>query len=112
MPRSIILFLIWRIKSYDSLKSFKHLEDAHMIQKVLSSAAHATLGMGGWLDLTQLGLSPSKKRQTCLAHQEARSGEKNLIFGFSPGNYIRHSARSVSSNEIKVFIRIRISVIQ
>jgi len=27
-----------------------------------------SLGMGGWLDLTQQGLSPCKKRQACLAH--------------------------------------------
>ena len=32
----------------------------------LSSYGSATLGTGGWLDLTRQGLAPCKKRQACL----------------------------------------------
>ncbi len=42
--------------------------------EALSSTALATLGMGIWIDLTQLGLSPSKKHQAFLAHQGVRRG--------------------------------------
>lgn len=38
----------------------------------LSSSRSATLGTGGWLDLTRQGLAPCKKRQACLgAHGSA-----------------------------------------
>jgi hypothetical protein len=46
----------------------------------LSSYGPATLGTGGWLDLTRQGLSPCKKRQACLgAHgsaDERRAGRE------------------------------------
>lgn len=41
----------------------------------LASYGPATLGTGGWLDLTRQGLAPCKKRQACLgAH--AAEGER------------------------------------
>lgn len=41
----------------------------------LSSYGSATLGTGGWLDLTRQGLAPCKKRQACLgAHVMEVSG--------------------------------------
>jgi hypothetical protein len=44
----------------------------------LSSYGSATLGTGGWLDLTRQGLAPCKKRQACLgAH--ASVDERRLL---------------------------------
>jgi len=44
----------------------------------------ATLGMGGWLDFTQQGLSPCKKRQACLAHERVRS----TFFAVPPPSFV------------------------
>ena len=40
------------------------------------SATHATLGMGGWLTLTQPGLSPGKKRQASLDARHGRTASR------------------------------------
>jgi len=48
-----------------------------------SSSTAATLGMGGWLNLTRQGLSPCKKRQACLAHNGLRVSRRTL----SPEGY-------------------------
>ena len=40
------------------------------------SATHATLGMGGWLILTQPGLSPGKKRQASLDARHGRTASR------------------------------------
>jgi hypothetical protein len=46
----------------------------------LSSYGSATLGTGGWLDLTRQGLTPCKKRQACLgAHAMSMSGGTALF---------------------------------
>jgi hypothetical protein len=53
----------------------------------LSSSRSATLGTGGWLDLTRQGLAPCKKRQACLgAHvvglqrgRQASAGSPRVI---------------------------------
>ena len=51
----------------------------------LSSSRSATLGTGGWLDLTRQGLAPCKKRQACLgAHGTAVSGGNRAVCGFRP----------------------------
>jgi hypothetical protein len=43
----------------------------------LSSSRPATLGTGGWLDLTRQGLAPCKKRQACLgAHVPGFTGRR------------------------------------
>jgi len=43
--------------------------DAQTEVRIIISSTDATLGMGGWLSLTQSGLSPDKKRQAYLGAQ-------------------------------------------
>jgi len=43
--------------------------DAQTEIRIIISSTDATLGMGGWLSLTQPGLSPGKKRQAYLGAQ-------------------------------------------
>ena len=38
----------------------------HLCRSASASSTDATLGMSGWLDLTQQGLAPCKKRQASL----------------------------------------------
>jgi hypothetical protein len=64
----------------------------------LSSSRSATLGTGGWLDLTRQGLAPCKKRQACLgAHGFA--DERRLCCPLDrrgwPPLPLRHRARTV-----------------
>ena len=53
----------------------------------LASYGPATLGTGGWLDLTRQGLAPCKKRQACLGAHVAGSERRNrAVCGFRPLN--------------------------
>ena len=57
----------------------------------------ATLGMGGWLDFTQQGLSPCKKRQACLAHERKSSRAMRRGIGNDPDRaYGERQSRSPS----------------
>jgi len=58
---------------------------------IFTSFTVATLGMSGWLNLTQQGLSPCKKRQASLGA---------LTFRFSRREYARLSLALVRSSSV------------
>jgi hypothetical protein len=54
----------------------------------LSSYGSATLGTGGWLDLTRQGLAPCKKRQACLgAHATEVSDLSHDFIGWKAAEF-------------------------
>ncbi len=58
---------------HDSLCTLRVVRSALLSTSFLASYTPATLGTGGWLDLTCRGLSPHKKRQALLGAQRPSS---------------------------------------
>ena len=51
----------------------RSLGTLHLYRAAFTSLTDATLGMSGWLDLTQRGLAPRKKRQASLGARRGRN---------------------------------------